>query len=69
MSDFMLNRCGCVGFYVIRNSTTRICSGIEQSCFRKAEKDFDEYKEACKCYEPCDHMNHNFEIVTYGPSA
>jgi len=65
MSDLMLNRCDCTAFFVIRNSSTRICSANESSCFRKIEEDFEEHKKSCECFEPCESLKYDYEIQTY----
>jgi len=62
----MLSRCGCVEFFMIRNSSTRICSANEQNCFKKAEEDFEEQKGSCECLLPCDYVKYNFEMNEYG---
>jgi len=66
LSDMMLSRCGCVAFFAVRNSSTRICSGNERRCFRKVEEDFEEQKGACECFEPCEHLKYDYEIHTSG---
>ena len=66
MSDFMLNHCGCVEFFMIRNSSTRICSANEKNCYKKAEDDFEEQKNSCGCLFPCDYVKYDFEISEYG---
>jgi amiloride-sensitive sodium channel len=66
LSDFMLNRCGCVEFFMIRNSSTRICSVIDRNCFKKAEEDFQEQNDFCECLDPCEFVKYNFEINEYG---
>ncbi|CAG9811153.1 unnamed protein product [Chironomus riparius] len=63
LTDFMLSRCGCVEFFMIRNSSTRICSANEQSCYKKAEDDFEEQKRDCDCFNPCDYVEYNFEAT------
>jgi len=62
----MLSRCGCVEFFMIRNSSTRICSANEQNCYKKAEDDFEEQKSVCECFEPCDYVKYNFEKQEFG---
>ncbi|CAG9812250.1 unnamed protein product [Chironomus riparius] len=66
LSDFMLNHCGCIEFFMIRNSTSRICSANEINCYSKAKSDFEENNDFCECFEPCDFVKYNFEIKEYG---
>ncbi|CAG9811156.1 unnamed protein product [Chironomus riparius] len=66
LTDFMLSRCGCVEFFMIRNSSTRICSANEQSCYKKAAEDFEEQKSFCECFQPCEYINYKFEKQEYG---
>lgn len=68
MSDFMLSRCGCVEFFMIRNTSTRICRANERNCFKKAEDDFEVQVSSCECYEPCEHVKYDYEITTSGTS-
>ena len=62
----MLSRCGCVEFFMIRNFSTRICSANEQNCYKKAEDDFEEQKNVCLCYNPCEYVKYEYEINEYG---
>jgi len=62
----MLCRCGCVEFFMIRNSSTRICSANEQNCYMKAEEEFEKQKSACGCLVPCEYAKYNFEANQYG---
>ncbi|KAL7031154.1 hypothetical protein ACKWTF_006916 [Chironomus riparius] len=66
LTDFMYSHCGCVEFFMIRNSSTKICSANEQNCSKQAEEDFKKHKGFCECFEPCGHVNYGFEIVTAG---
>ena len=66
MSAFMLSRCGCVEFFMIRNSSTRICSASERSCFKKVKEDFEKQKSSCECYEPCDFVKYDYEVYITG---
>jgi len=62
----MLSRCDCVEFFMIRNSSTRICLANERNCFKKAEEDFEEQKGFCECYDPCDFVKYDYDINEYG---
>lgn len=58
----MINSCGCVEFFMIRNSTTRICSASEKKCYGRAKVDFIEVEQKCSCLRPCNYVKYNIEI-------
>ncbi|CAG9810334.1 unnamed protein product [Chironomus riparius] len=66
LTDFMINRCSCVEFFMIRNSTTRICSANEKKCIENAKDDFDAQQQSCGCLEPCNHVKYEFEFNLKG---
>lgn len=66
LTDFMIKRCGCVEFFMIRNFSTRICAASERNCYKKAAEDFEKQKSFCKCYESCNHVKYDFEVNEYG---
>jgi len=59
----MVNRCGCVEFFMIRNLTTRICSGCEKDCYDTAKKEFENQKLSCKCLQPCNFVKYDYNVV------
>lgn len=59
----MIRSCGCVEFFMIRNSTTRICSASEKECYVRAKDDFVSLEQTnCFCLERCNYLKHNLEI-------
>ncbi|KAG5675196.1 hypothetical protein PVAND_005120 [Polypedilum vanderplanki] len=62
LTNFMISRCDCVEFFMIQNSTTRICSASEKRCFDKARNSFEDYRSSCKCLQPCDYVNYYLTI-------
>ena len=66
LTNFMISRCGCVEFFMIRNSSTRICSARERNCFNKVEENFEKQKRPCECFEPCEYVKYDFETITSG---
>ncbi|KAL7011567.1 hypothetical protein ACKWTF_014326 [Chironomus riparius] len=66
LTDFMINRCSCVEFFMIRNSTTRVCSANEKKCTEIAKDDFDAQQQSCGCLQPCNYVKYGFELVEKG---
>lgn len=62
MSNLTLASCGCVQFFMVRSSLTRICGAIDEKCFRKVENDFERLKISCNCMETCGTLKYNVEI-------
>lgn len=60
LSDFMLDKCGCVEFFMVRNYTTRICSVMEKDCFDEARNIFENSHVAnCDCLQPCTYVKYS----------
>lgn len=69
-STFTYEKCRCVPFYTIRNSTMEICSFSSYDCYRNAKlkvklgQNFDEEKvRNCKCLTTCNTINYNLEYI------
>ena len=58
LADFMLSNCGCVEFFMIRNSITRICSAIEKDCYDVARNAFEKVRSDCGCLQLCDYVKY-----------
>lgn len=59
----MVSQCHCVEFFMIKNSTTRICSLNEKNCTEKAKNDFENQQQTCGCLQPCNYVKYQFESV------
>lgn len=67
-AKYALNKCNCLKFDVIRNSSTRVC-GItdnDMDCFLSLEWRFNYIRlldaAFCSCLPKCDSITYNFEI-------
>ncbi|KAL7019577.1 hypothetical protein ACKWTF_011168 [Chironomus riparius] len=63
LTDFIVNSCGCAEFYMIRNSTTRICSASEEKCYLSARDAFLNFQSNCDCLRPCNFVKYHLEII------
>ncbi|KAG5673213.1 hypothetical protein PVAND_003277 [Polypedilum vanderplanki] len=63
LTEFMIRKCGCVEFFMIRNYTTRICSASEKECFDNAQQEFYNYLNSCNCLESCSYIKYVLDIV------
>lgn len=65
LTEFMLHKCGCVAFYMPRNSTTRICNLMEKACVTKYiyqwpnHEKFVEGTIPCLCYPTCNDIEYS----------
>jgi hypothetical protein len=66
LTDFMINRCNCVEFFMIRNLTTKICRANEKNCYDKAKVQFNNQKEGCNCLAPCSYVKYEFINDDFG---
>jgi acid-sensing ion channel, other len=66
LAQITLNACNCVQFYMVRNSSTRICGVADEKCFRKIEESFEVEKEKCKCLQPCERVKYEVEVERPG---
>jgi amiloride-sensitive sodium channel len=62
LSDFLIEKCNCVEFFMIRNESTRICGINEILCYEKSKTDFEMQKESCGCLLPCNYVKFEVEI-------
>lgn len=60
-SDRALEKCKCVLFHYIRNSSAPICVGLPKACARNVKQDLFE-DATCQCYEPCNLISYETEI-------
>ncbi|KAG5667482.1 hypothetical protein PVAND_015462 [Polypedilum vanderplanki] len=58
LTEFMIQKCDCVEFFMIRNFTTRICSASEKKCFDKAKREFENHLNYCNCLDPCTYVKY-----------
>lgn len=75
LADFTLKRCGCVGFAMLRDESTRICNRTQIECMKLAEKQKNrqEYREslnlkssdetACNCLPLCTSIAYDHEVT------
>jgi hypothetical protein len=66
LASQMVQSCNCVSFYLIRNESMRICSASDENCFRKVEENFQNTKEICKCYQPCEYIKYSVTLLRNG---
>lgn len=59
MSSAMLKACGCVEFFMVRDSNARICGVIDKPCFDDFKAHFD--TEICQCLRPCHEIDYQIE--------
>ncbi|KAG5673242.1 hypothetical protein PVAND_003305 [Polypedilum vanderplanki] len=62
LTESMIEKCGCVEFFMIRNFTTRICSASEKKCFDRAKREFENHLHHCNCLEPCTYIKYMCEF-------
>ncbi|KAG5679881.1 hypothetical protein PVAND_009418 [Polypedilum vanderplanki] len=61
LTNYMIKKCGCVEFYMIRNCTTRICSASDKSCYDETKNSFENQKHQCNCLQPCSYVKFDIE--------
>ncbi|KAJ3655397.1 hypothetical protein Zmor_014529 [Zophobas morio] len=71
VTNFTLNRCGCIDFYMPRENGTQICSGKKQGCVDSAEKEMKSKElerkirglkqKQCDCKPSCNILKYNVE--------
>ena len=62
LAQITINRCKCAQFFMVRNTTMRICGVAEEKCFRNVEDEFEVTKMTCKCLEPCNYVKYEVEL-------
>ncbi|XP_073848275.1 pickpocket protein 28-like [Musca autumnalis] len=74
LTNFTLNSCGCVTFYMPRNPETPVCGSDKLSCYRKAKDNllFKQFKQGlkktkpsiddCDCLPACTSLDYETEI-------
>ncbi|KAG5668125.1 hypothetical protein PVAND_016078 [Polypedilum vanderplanki] len=63
LTNFMIRKCDCAEFFMIRNCTTRICSAIDKNCIDKANRNFERQKSQCKCLPQCTYVKFDVKRV------
>jgi hypothetical protein len=48
---------------MVRANTTRICGSVDEKCFRTVEEELARVEEDCMCYEKCESIKYELEIV------
>ncbi|CAG9808682.1 unnamed protein product [Chironomus riparius] len=65
LTNFLLEKCGCVAFYMPRNSSTKICNLMEKNCVQKYvyqwpnHEDLVEGTTPCLCYPTCNDIEYS----------
>lgn len=82
LTNYTLHKCGCVKFYMPRNSSTPVCGLGMYNCYKSAEHEliFKEVNSSiianCKCLLACTmidynsnihHIKNNFDIFKFRP--
>lgn len=57
-----LDACGCVQFFMNRDSKTRVCGVNDMKCYKNIEDRLEEGNK-CSCYLECGEIEYNFEIA------
>jgi Amiloride-sensitive sodium channel len=70
LAQEVLAECGCVPFFYIRNSTTRVCDLKGQMCALTASTSFSKHvsggliaEGSCFCYPTCDQVKYDYEVL------
>lgn len=70
LSTFTFEKCSCVPFYVLRNSTMAICGFLQFDCYNNAELEIklgqdSEYETVrnCNCLPTCNTINYKLEYL------
>lgn len=70
LSDFMLSRCGCVQFSMLRNASMKICQQPDIKCYTLAREVFFLKQNAtanekidCNCLPACTSLEYDYEIL------
>lgn len=77
LTNHTLTKCGCVKFYMPRNSQTRVCGIAKLSCCNDAETELIQmkfkgslersgYKKQCDCLPSCTTISYDAEISQAG---
>lgn len=68
LADFIQKRCGCVRFFMPRNSSVKVCNITRFRCAQRAFEEWPENDEsymsnkmACNCYPSCAEIK--YEVV------
>lgn len=64
LTQMTIRSCGCVQFFMVRNESTRICGSNDENCFIKVEKNFENNKQSCACYDPCKFMKYDIRYLS-----
>jgi len=65
LTNYVLEKCGCVAFYMPRNSSTKICHLNDKACVQKYvyrwpnHEDLDEGTTPCLCYPTCNNIEYS----------
>lgn len=71
LSQYVLGKCGCVGFYMPRNSTTSICGLQERNCLDLNANNWPDINDLadgttpCGCYPTCNHIEYYVDEDDY----
>jgi amiloride-sensitive sodium channel len=64
LTNYVLEKCGCVAFYMPRNSSTQVCHLKDKMCVQKNvyqwpnHEDLDEGTTPCLCYPTCNDIEY-----------
>ncbi|KAF2887052.1 hypothetical protein ILUMI_19121, partial [Ignelater luminosus] len=76
LTNFTYQKCGCVGFYMLHDNTTRICGPAKRSCVKEANVEFlireakfrhkkrsskQKKKVRCNCLPSCTFLTYEIE--------
>ncbi|XP_070505632.1 pickpocket protein 28-like [Chironomus tepperi] len=71
LAEDVMEKCGCVAFYMPRNSSTRVCGFKEALCVHRSTYDWPDYEDLesgttpCDCYPTCNDIEYTVSETNF----